>query len=219
VAELWNSTSPFVIGWPTLDMFIAAFPLAFITYIILFGDIITGMEILRTATPKRPDEKIEFSSTRTHLSTGIRNLLMSVVAPFFPTQGSLWTGVHVIIVNRWMQGRKEMDSLYTGISSYYFFGVPILYLLLPISTGLMPLLPVALVLTLILTGFACAYVSMEIPRNASERGVVLLGGACIAFLAPHWGLMGALAAAFLLLGFKDAPNEPQELAHSEPDEA
>ena len=165
-------------------MFIAALPLAFIGYIILFGDIITGIQVLKGAAPNRPDEKIDFNSTRTHLSTGIRNALMALFAPFFPTQGSLWTGVHVIIVNRWATGKDSMYSLHSGISSYYFFGLPILYLALPLTTGLVPLLPIALALTLILTGFACAYVAMEIPRNPTERGVVLLGGAALAFFQP-----------------------------------
>jgi hypothetical protein len=117
--------------------------------------------------------------------------------------------VHVIIVNRWSEGRKAMDSLHSGIASYYFFGLPILYLALPIVTGLRPLMPIALALTLVLTGFACAYVAMEIPRNATERGVVLLGGAALAFFSPFLGMAIAVIAAFILLGFRDVQPEPQ----------
>lgn len=209
LGSLYEKVSPFSIGFPIELMFNPdVLILAFVAYIILFGDIVTGIEVLKTATPKRPDEKIAFDATRTHLSTGIRNLIMSIVAPFFPTQGSLWTGVHVIIVNRWAEGRKGMESLHSGIASYYFFGLPILYLALPIVTGLRPLMPIALALTLILTGFACAYVAMEIPRNATERGVVLLGGAALAFFSPFTGMAVALMAAFVLLGFRDAPAEP-----------
>jgi len=108
------------------------------------------------------------------------------------------------------EGPAAMDSLYTGISSYYFFGLPLFYLLLPFCTALGPMLPVALVLTLVMTGFACAYVAMEIPRNPVERGMVLLGGACIAFLSPLAGLTSAVIASWLLLGFKDAPHEPSK---------
>ena len=182
---LFAKVSPFAIGFPIEMLFNPdVLILAFVAYIILFGDIVTGIEVLKTAIPKRPDEKVAFDATRTHLSTGIRNLIMSLFAPFFPTQGSLWTGVHVIIVNRWAEGRKGMDSLHSGIASYYFFGLPVLYLALPVVTGLRPLMPIALALTLVLTGFACAYVAMEIPRNATERGVVLLGGAALAFFSP-----------------------------------
>lgn len=52
-------------------------------------------------------------------------ILMAVLAPFFPTQGVLWTGVHVILVQRWRQGRASMDSLFSGIGSFYLFGLPL----------------------------------------------------------------------------------------------
>ena len=134
---------------------------------------------------------------------------MAIFGPFAATQGSLWTGVHVIIVNRWAEGRKSMDSLYSGISSYYIFGFPLLFLVFPITTGLKPMLPIALALTLVLTGFACAYVAMNIPKNEAERGVVLLGACAIAFFSPFVGLSVALVATILLLGFKDAEDNPE----------
>lgn len=205
--ELFAKVTPFAIGWPSPAMFIQAIPLAFIAYIVLFGDIITGIEVLRGSMDKRPDEKIEFNINRTHFSTCIRNALMGLFAPFFPTQGSLWTGVHVIIVNRWAEGRDKVDSLYSGISSYYFFGLPLLYLALPVVTGLQPLMPIALALTLVLTGFACAYVAMNLPRNQIERGVVLLGGAALAIFPAWLGLAIAIAVTFLLLGFPDGQRE------------
>ncbi|PCJ66254.1 MAG: hypothetical protein COA73_01375 [Candidatus Hydrogenedentota bacterium] len=211
VESLFNKVSPFSIGFPPLSLMLDpdVLGLAFVAYIILFGDIITGIEVLRGAIKKRPDEKLDFDSTRTHLSTGIRNGLMALFAPMFPTQGSLWTGVHVIIVNRWSEGREKMDSLHSGIASYYFFGVPILFLFLPISTGLRPLLPIALALTLVLTGFACAYVAMDIPRNQAERGTVLFGGMALAIFPPFYGIVVAIAAAVLLLGFND--HDPDSL--------
>lgn len=92
VMDLWNKVSPFVIGWPDLGVFVECLPLALITYIILFGDMVTGEEILKEAASQRPDEVLQTNSTRSHLSLGIRNFLMGVFAPFFPTQGALFTG-------------------------------------------------------------------------------------------------------------------------------
>jgi len=201
VASLAAKVSPFSIGFPSVTMLLDALPLAFITYVILFGDIVTGIEVLRSASRTRPDERIDLDATRSHLSVGIRNALMSFCAPFFPTQGALWTGVHVIIVNRWAQGRGAMDSLHSGIASYYSFGVPFLLFLMPVTTGLQPMFPIALALTLVLTGFACAYVAMEIPGDAAERGVVMLGGAAIAFFPPLPGLVVAILATLTLLGW------------------
>lgn len=215
--SLFEKVSPFSIGFPSMEVMLNpnVIGLAFVTYIILFGDIVTGIEILKDGIPKREDERVDFNSTRTHIATGIRNVLMSIFAPFFPTQGSLWTGVHVIIVKRWSEGRDQMDSLFSGISSYYFFGVPILFLVYPITTGLRPMMPIALALTLVLTGFACAYVAMNIPKNETERGAVLLGAAALAFFSPAIGLAVAVATVFLLLGFKDAEPNPERVLADE----
>ena len=192
--------SPFNVGWPEFSMFVKAFPLALMSYVILFGDIITGTEIIKAAEKARPDEKVNIDTNRSHLSLAIRNAAMALIAPFFPYQGALWTGVHVVIVQRWTDGRKSMDSLFSGIHSYYVFGVPVLYLCLPLVTALKPLMGVALSLTLVLTGFACAYVAMAIPRTAIERGVVLLTAVSLAVFSPWIGMTVGIVATLLLVG-------------------
>lgn len=199
--EMWNAISPFAIGWPDGAMFLQCLPLAVITYVIAFGDLVTGDEVLREARTERPDDHIDIDTTRSHLALGIRNAVMGVLAPFFPTQGSLWTGVHVIIVQRWRQGREAMDSLHSGIASYYLMGLPIIFFLLPLLTGLKPLLGIALSLTLILTGFACAYVAMAIPREPAERGTVLLTAMAIALFEPWIGLLIGIAATLTISGW------------------
>ena len=172
---------------------------------ILFGDIITGTEIIKAAEKARPDEVIDVNTNRSHISLAIRNAVMALVAPFFPYQGALWTGVHVVIVQRWTDGRKSMDSLFSGIHSYYVFGIPLLYFCLPMVTALKPLMGVALSLTLVLTGFACAYVAMAIPRSAIERGVVLLTAVSLAVFSPWVGMAVGIGATILLVGV-DRPN-------------
>jgi len=201
--SLFHKVSPFSIGWPSLHMYWDTLPLAAMGYVILFGDLITGVEVLKLGTPARPDEKIDIDLNRAHFSLGIRNVLMSIFSPFFPTQGTLWTGVHVIVVQRWMEGRKGMDSLYSGIASYYVFGIPLLYMIRPLVTALQPLFSVALSLTLVLTGFACAYVSMGLQRTTIERGVVILIGVCLAIFNPWAGMGIAIVATFTLVGFRN----------------
>jgi hypothetical protein len=200
LAETWNAMSPFAIGWPSLEQFIAAAPLAFITYIILFGDLVTGEAVMREARTDRPDDPIDLDGRRSHLQLGIRNAAMGLVAPFFPTQGALWTGVHVVIVQRWRKGREAMRSLHDGLHSYYLMGFPFIFLFLPLVTGLQPLLGIALSLTLVVTGFACAYVALAMPQRPAERGAVLMTAAGIAFLEPWIGLALGLVAAFVLIG-------------------
>ncbi|MCG3195795.1 MAG: hypothetical protein GHCLOJNM_00263 [bacterium] len=204
--ELFRQVSPLSIGWPSLDMFLAGIPLALMAYTILFGDLVTGIEVLKAAMPARPDEKVVIDINRAHLSIGIRNALMSVLAPFFPSQGCLWTGVHVIICQRWGEGRKEMDSLYGGIFSYYMFGIPFLYFIRPLVTGLKPLMGIALSLTLVLTGYACAYVAMSIPKTPNERGVVLLSAVALAVFSPWVGMLIGVLATLALVGFPKRPD-------------
>lgn len=217
-ASLFEKSSPFSIGWPSWVMFLDTFPLALMGYVILFGDLITGNEVLRTAKPARPDEAIHIDNNRSHLSLGIRNVLMALFAPFFPTQGCLWTGVHVIVVQRWSEGRKAMQSLFSGIASYYVFGVPVLYMVLPLLTGLRPLMGIALSLTLVLTGFACAYVAMGIPRTQIERGVVILMAVALAIYPNPWiGMTVGILATMTLVGFQRS--EPEEVIAGDDEDA
>ena len=178
LGSLIQKTSPFYIGFPTLEMYRDAIPLVLIGYMLLFGDLVTGTEILKDAQKHRPDEELSIDLNRSHLSVGIRNFIGAMINPFFPTQGALWTGVHVVVADKWKQGPKEMPSIFDGIGSYYLMGIPFLYFTLPFVTLMEPLMGMALALTLVLTGFACAFVGMGIPKKNSEMATALI----IAFL-------------------------------------
>lgn len=207
--SLWEKISPLSIGFPDLSMIISAIPLAIIGYVLLFGDLITGSEIIKISQPARPDEKLDVNLNRTHLSIGIRNAISLIVAPFFPTQGTLWTGVQVIIAQRWAEGKGGMQSFFSGTASYYVFGIPLLYMCAPLLAGLEPLMPIALSLTLVLTGFACAYVAMGLQRTNAERGAVIIIGSAIAFFSNPWiGMIVAVLTTIGLIGFSDP--DPEE---------
>ena len=212
-SSLWQKVSPFAIGWPSLGMYVNAAPIVVVSYIIFFGDIITGEEIIKGAQAHRPDDVIDTNVTRIHFSCAIRNFLMALFAPFFPTQGVLWTGVQVIIVERWSQGRDAMPSLFCGISSYNMLGVPLLLLLLPLVTLLEPILPVALMLTLLLTAFACAYIALSLVKGDVERGVVILGGVSLAMFDAWLGLLISIVAVLLLVGFQRDETEGSDSSH------
>ena len=200
IGDLMDKISPFSIGWPPLIYYLEALPLVLITYTILFGDLLTGIALLREAESSRPDDKIDINISRSHVVLAIRNGIMAVLAPFFPTQGCLWTGVHVVVIQRWKEGRDKMESLIGGISAYYMYGLPVFFLLLPVVTFLRPFMPIALVLTLILTGFACSFVALSMPRGREERGVMLLTAFFLVFFEPWVGLVIGILAVLLLLG-------------------
>ncbi len=119
IMSLIEKTSPLYIGFPNLDMYINAIPVVLIGYMLLFGDLVTGTEVLKDAQKQRSDEQLPIDLNRSHLSVGIRNFLGALINPFFPTQGALWTGVHVVVAERWKQGRQAMPSIFDGIGSYY----------------------------------------------------------------------------------------------------
>ena len=209
IAGLVSGYSPFssesgILQNLDIEGFLAALPLALAAYVIGFGDIVTGTAILKSASAQRPDEKIDLDEHRTHLSLGIRNLVQAgICGPFFPLQGPLWTGAMVVVTERYRRGREAMRSIFDGISSYYLFGVPLLLFCKPLVLLYQPVLGVALSLTLLLTGFACSYVALAIPRNRVEIGLTVLTGAMIATHSTELGLIVGLVASILLLG-KDA---------------
>lgn len=63
-----------------------------------------------------------------------------------------------------------------------------------------PLMGIALSFTLVLTGFACAYVAMAFPKQPAEKGVVLFGGVALAIFKPWLGLLIAFVLTAVLLG-------------------
>jgi hypothetical protein len=201
-ASLWEKASPFAIGWPSVDTFLASFPLALITYILFFGDVVTGNEMITQAQKERSDEKLELNGSRAHMATGIRNAIMGIMAPFFGTQGVLWTGIQVILLKRWTQGRDKVDSIFDSIGSFYAFGLPVLFILLPFVSLLEPLLPVALAVTLILTAFACATLALSLVNDATERGAMVITAMAFSLFEPWLGLLVGLITIAALCGMK-----------------
>ena len=202
VVSLFNRTSPLAIGFPSLDMYLEAIPLVIIAYTLLFGDLITATEVLNDAQVKRPDEPLDVNVDRSHLSIAFRNFIGVLINPFFPTQGALWTGVHVVIVERWKKGFKEMPSIFDGLGSYYLMAIPFLYVTLPFITLMKPLMQMALTLTLILTGFACSYVAMAIPKKNSEMASALLIAVFITFFSAWVGLLIGIILSIFVVGIE-----------------
>ena len=198
--SLWSKVSPFVIGWPSVDTFIASFPLALITYILFFGDLVTGNEMIEQAQLDRSDEKLELNSSRAHMATGIRNVLMGLLAPFFATQGALWTGIQVVLLKGWSEGREKVDSIFDSIGSFYVFGLPFLFIILPFVTLLEPLLPLALAVTLVLTAFACAILALSQVQDATERGAMVITAMAFSVFEPWVGLLVGIAVIVALCG-------------------
>jgi hypothetical protein len=194
VLEMWNYL-PFTVGFPGLDLFLLAIPTAVICYIIAYGDVIVGTTLLDLANESRQDEYIDTDPTRVHLVTAVRNLLHAFFAPYPGLAGPIWTPVTAVIAERYKYGRNVMDSIYSGAGTFWIAGFFALFAL-PLVSTFEPVLPIALSLTLILTGYISITVGIEQLGSSVERGVA---GVMAVVLAVQGAALGLLAGVVLYL--------------------
>lgn len=209
-AGIW-AYLPFSVGFPGLELLMLAIPTAIIAYIIAFGDIIVGQSLIKRVDHLRPDEKIEVNVDRVHLVTGIRNVIHSFFAPYPGLAGPLFTGVMATIAERYRYGRKAMDSIYSGASVFWIVGFIALFLL-PLVTMFRPVLPIALSITLLITGYLCIAVAVEQIDNATSMGVAGIMGVVLATHGAAWGLGVGLVLYFMIeyRGRKKASEDTDE---------
>lgn len=194
--EMWNYL-PFSVGFPDAQVFLLAVPTAIIAYVIAFGDIIVGQSLMQRADELRTDEKIDNNVDRIHLVTAIRNALHAFLAPYPGLAGPLWTAVAATMAERYKYGRKAMDSIYSGAGTFWITGFIALFIL-PLVSFFQPVLPIALSLTLILTGYICLMVGFEQLNNNTERGIAGTMGVVLAVYGAGWGL-AAGAVLYILV--------------------
>ena len=207
IMSLFNKVSPFAIGWPSINFFIEAVPIVLMAYLILFGDLLTGKLIIEEQQDKRMDDKIDFNMSRSHYAVAIRNAIMAIIVPFFPTQGVLWAGAQIIVVEHWNAGKEKLDSLIGGISAFYYYAIPIGFIWLPIVTFLKPFMPIALMLTLLLTAIACGRLAFKTAVTKNDRLVMIILASFIAFNHLAMGIVVALLTVTLFKRFKGRLNK------------
>lgn len=196
---------PVTLGLPSLEVFVLAIPTAVIAYIIAFGDIVVGKSLLDRVNHLRPDEDIEISVDRVHLITGTRNLLHALLAPFPGLAGPLFTGIMATIAERYRYGRLAMDSIYGGLNTYYIVGFLCLFFL-PIITFFRPFLPIALSITLLVTGFVCIQIAVEKLKSPTSVGVA--GGMGVVLAATD--ALTGLATGIVLYGLLELGSDRAE---------
>lgn len=189
---LW-SYLPFSVGLPEWSVIALAVPTALVAYVIAFGDIVVGRALMARADLARSDEKIDYSATRVHLITALRNLVHAFFAPYPGLAGPLFTAGMATIAERYRYGSKAMDSIFSGTGTLMLAAFAGLFFL-PLVSVFKPILPIALSLSLLITGFVCLMVGMDGLRNSSERAVA----GCMAVVLATWGAGWGLVAGLLL---------------------
>ena len=218
----WGITQPnfpllseylvFNVGFPNWDVYLIAIPTAIIAYVIAFGDIVVGQSLMNRVDHLRKDEDIDNSVDRVHLVTAIRNGGHAFFAPYPGLAGPIWTAVTATMAERYKYGRNAMDSIYSGGGTFWITGFIALFVL-PLVSFFQPVLPIALSLTLLLTGYICLMVGLEQLENNTERGIAGTMGVVLAVYGAGWGLATGAVLYFLIerthiLGFTPDPEAP-----------
>ncbi|WP_201745344.1 hypothetical protein [Alteribacter lacisalsi] len=200
VTETVTTLSIWAVGLPPFEVFLAVIPIALVIYVLAFGDLVVAHTLLKGADKARKDEKIDINPTRSHFVLAARNLGQIMTAgPLLWIHGPIWTGVQVFLIERYKKGQSVMKSIFDGPMNFYIMAIP-LGLLLPVIAIIMPIFPVALSISLLLTGFACAYVAMNLVKTNISRGLVLAIGMLTAVHGPVWGIGVGVVLYLLLIG-------------------
>ncbi|WP_459129730.1 hypothetical protein [Guggenheimella bovis] len=181
----------FGLGFPAAEFFIKALPMAFTVYIIAFSDFVLAKELVTEATANRPDETVIFDAGRSNLVSALRNIIMSLFAPWVPMCGPLWASGLLTITERYKRGYKVLNSYWDGVCTFRAATV-ISVLILPLVTLIRPAFAIFFGITMGVQAFACGNVGMRMCRNANERGIACVMAAALAFYTPGTALLVGL---------------------------
>lgn len=192
-----DTVSIFAVGVPSPALFLKALPLALICYVLAFGDFVTSETLVKEAQESRDDEYIDFNSSRSNLISGLRNLILSIFAPFPPLSGPLWVGMTVSVAMRYREGEKAMKSLLGGMSSFRI-ATFISVILVPIVSFMKPIMGVGSAITLLFQAYVCARIGMEYCKSNTDKSIAGVMAAILAFKGSGWALLAGFAMNFML---------------------
>jgi hypothetical protein len=181
------------LGLPNLQLFLKAIPLSFVCFILAFGEVVLAQEIVDDVKPKRPDERVDFSSNRLTAITGIRNILHGLFAPSGGLSGPNWAAMTMAVSRRYENGHQSMYSFIGGSASFNIVRI-VAIMFLPITSFLTPFREPTLCLLMIMQGFACLSLGISIPKSRIELASALLVGIVLA----NYNAAIALAVGILI---------------------
>ena len=130
---------------------------------------------------------------------------MSIIGPDIAMCGPLWAAMHVVIVERYKQGKRAMRTIFGGAGSFRW-GTNTGLLLLPITSFVEPILPVGLALTLIIQGFVSVRVGIMEAKNQKDLGIAGITAGVLATQGAAWGFAAGIIMVLVIYGkdmFKD----------------
>jgi hypothetical protein len=196
---MFSEYTIFGVGMPPFIMFLTALPTVLAAYIVLFGDVLQSKAILAEADAIRTDEKIDYDPNRAHLIFGGRNFLMSIFGPDIVMCGPLWAAMHVVVVERYKQGKEAMNSIFGGSGSFRW-GTNTGLLLLPIVSLVKPILGIALALTLLIQGFVSVRIGIMEARSQRDLGIAGVIAAVLVIKGAAWAFAIGVILTALIYG-------------------
>ncbi|MCL2853774.1 MAG: hypothetical protein FWE20_12250 [Defluviitaleaceae bacterium] len=178
----------FGLGWPAVELFLMALPLALACYIIAFSDIVLVKELVNDATTDRPDEKVDFNPTRTNLVSAMRNGIMALFAPYVPMCGPVWASGLLTVTERYKRGYKTMSSYWDGVGTFRAATI-IAVMILPMVTLVRPAFHIFFGITMAVQAFACGNIGMRMAKTNNDRGIACCIAAAMAVVSPQWALL------------------------------
>lgn len=196
---LFAVVSPLFIGIASdPGVWIAALPYAIVAWVIAYGDFVTVQQLGLQAA--RDDEYIEFDPNRTNVICGIRNVILSLFAPYPALAGPLSAPYCVATYARYKQsGRQGMDSIYDGSGTNLLFTVLGLFVY-PLYEASLAASAALLVVVLLIQGWLCSQIAFGLVRDDLDKGMT---GMIAGFIVARGGGVGFLAAIVLYLLISD----------------
>ncbi|TLS36525.1 hypothetical protein FCL54_15035 [Pseudalkalibacillus caeni] len=209
-ATLWSEYTVFGLGMPPLMMFITALPTVLAAYIVLFGDVLQSRALIKEGQEERKDIDVDYNPDRAHMIFGGRNTIMSILGPDVTMAGPLWAAMQVVVIERFKEGKKAMNSLIGGSGSFRW-GTNTGLLLLPIVSLVQPILGIALALTLLIQGYVSVKVGILESRSQRDLGIAGVMGAVLATKGAAWGFAVGIVLTLLIYGKKFFTGENEEI--------
>ena len=209
-ATLWSEYTVFGLGFPSAKLFLTALPTVLAAYIVLFGDVLQSKALIDEADDVRRDEKIDYNPNRAHLVFGGRNTIMSILGPDVTMSGPLWAAMQVVVIERFKEGKKAMNSLFGGSGSFRW-GTNTGLILLPIVSLVQPILGIALALTLLIQGYVSVRVGILESRSHRDLGIAGVIGAVLATKGAGWAFVVGIVLCLLIYGKKFFKGENDEI--------
>ena len=196
---LFMTVSPLFIGFASdPSIWLSALPYAVVAWVIAYGDFVTVQQLGLQAA--RDDEYIEFDPNRTNVICGIRNVILSLLAPYPALAGPLSAPYSVATYARYKQsGRQGMDSIYDGSGTNLIFTVIGLFVY-PLYEASLAASAALLVVVLLIQGWLCAQIAFGLVRDDLDKGMT---GMIAGFIVARGGGVGFVAAIVLYLLISD----------------